>query len=381
MFGFLKKLFAPKAAIVEAPPAPPPATASAPEPEGFVPHDDDLLINAYCSNHTLPPLDFPHMVQGKRDLSNPALPEHLRGFAGWVQSVSQGEMTQTRYHVLRHIEKVRHHVSMLVHPSNMDQFAAWALEANAIAFFPNGFICDPAGAVLLSPGGGDDNPDATVPYPQSARERKARTDDLLANRSLRAAASLPPVLAESEAVLRVSAEVAERIMALFAVAVRAESLASKSPMGRDEIMQRLGLADSALSPNERKFINDRTPTQKDIAQFGWCYECAYTLAWAVGMIDKLPFPSAICDVELIAQKLLKLGSGGISASAQLRPTAQLLDSLDLHQRLHWIVRQAQVDKKTAPGGLEPGVVQERHRALNWLVQFEGAEWDDVDTPT
>jgi hypothetical protein len=32
-------------------------------------------------------------------------------------------------------------------------------------------------------------------------------------------------------------------------------------------------------------------------------------------------------------------------------------------------------------GLDPGVIQERHHALNWLVRFEDAEWDDVDTPT
>lgn len=380
MFGFLKKLFAPKArAQVDAPL--PPAPIAPVVPEKAIEPEDDLLINAYCSALTLPALDFPHTVQARRSLADPALPAHLHGFAGWVQSVSNGEMTQRRYHVLRHIEKVRHHVSLLVQPSQMNHFAAWALEANAIAFFPNGFICDPAGTVLLSPGGSEDNPDAAVPYPHSALERKARSEDMLAERSLTAAASLPPVIAESEVELRSASAVAERVMALFAVGVRAESLASKSPMSCDEIMQRLGLSEHALSPAERKFIVDRTPTQKDIVQFGWCYECAYTLAWAVGVIDTLPFPNAICHVELIAQKLLKLGINGIQASARLRPTAELLDCLDLHQRLHWIVRQAQVEKKTAPGPLEPGVILERHRAMNWLVQFEGADWDDVDTPT
>lgn len=378
MFGFLKKWFAPKATPVDTAPVAAPVQDA---PGAFAPHDDDLLINAYCSSHTLPPLDFPHLIQGQRDLANPALPEHLRGFAGWVHSLAQGEMTQVRYHVLRHIHKVRHHVSLLLHPADLPQFERWAAEANAIMFLPNGFICDPACAVLLSPGGADDAPEAAVPYPQSAHHRKARTEEVLANRSLKAASSLPPVIAESEAVLRSKAAVAERIMALFAVAVRAESLASKSPMTSDEILQRLGLAESALSPDEHKFLVDRTPTQKDVVKFGWCYECATTLAWATGILDKLPFPSAICDVELIAQKLLKLGNGGLQEAAQLRPLSEILDSLDLHQRLHWIVRQAQVDKKSAPAALEPGVILERHRALNWLVQFDNADWDDVDTPT
>ena len=373
MFGFLKKLFAPNVTL---PPPAVPAMREAPAPD-----EDDLLINAYCSAHTLPVLDFPHTVQGRRDASDPALKEHLRGFAGWVQSLANGAMTQSRYAVLRHLRKVRHHVSILVHPSHMERFSAWAREANAIAFLPNGFICDPSHAVLLSPDGANDDPSAGVPYPPAAQQRKARTEDLLGNRGLRPAASLPPVIAESEVVLRPVADVAARIMALFAVAVRAESVAAKSPMQCDEILQRLGLADSALSPLERTFIVDRMPTQKDIATFGWCYECAFTLAWAVGVIDKLPFPGAICDVELIAQKLLKLGAGGIQQAARLRPVPELLDCLDLHQRLHWLTRQAQADKSAAPAGLEPGVIQERHRALNWLVHHEDAAWDEVDTPT
>ena len=28
-----------------------------------------------------------------------------------------------------------------------------------------------------------------------------------------------------------------------------------------------------------------------------------------------------------------------------------------------------------------GVVEERHRALNWLVCFQNDDWDNVDTPT
>lgn len=374
MFGFLKKMFAPK----RADPAPPAAPSL---PEALPPQEDDLLINAYCSVHALPALDFPHTLQGRRDASNPALKEHLRGFAGWVQSLSNGAMTPSRYAVLRHLQKVQHHVSVLIAPSDMGRFSAWALEANAIAFMPNGFICDPANAVLLSPDGADDHPAAAVPYPTAAHHRKARTEDLLANRALTPAHNLPPVIAESELVLRSAPAVAERIMALFAVAVRAESVTSKSPMSSDEIMQRLGLAESALTAAERSFIVDRTPTPKDTAKFGWCYECAHTLAWAVGIIDKLPFPGAICDVELLAQKLLKLGASGAHVAARLRPAPELLDSLDLHQRLHWLTRQAQASGQGAPGGLEAGVIQERHRALNWLVQFEGAAWDDVDTPT
>ncbi|KHM90147.1 DUF4272 domain-containing protein, partial [Xanthomonas vesicatoria] len=65
----------------------------------------------------------------------------------------------------------------------------------------------------------------------------------------------------------------------------------------------------------------------------------------------------------------------------LRPLPELLDALDLHLRLHWAVRQAGHTHQAPPADLVAGVVYERHYALNWLLHFEDADWDEVDTPT
>jgi hypothetical protein len=59
----------------------------------------------------------------------------------------------------------------------------------------------------------------------------------------------------------------------------------------------------------------------------------------------------------------------------------LLDGLDLAYRLHWVTTDARVKSMTPAVALEPGVVVERHHALNWLTRFDDAEWDDVETPT
>src|SRR2546429_7106135 len=58
-------------------------------------------------------------------------------------------------------------------------------------------------------------------------------------------------------------------------------------------------------------------------------------------------------------------------AARMRPDSEILDALDQHYRLHWIVRQAQVQQQPAPAGLNADVLMERHHALNWLVLFEG----------
>ena len=49
--------------------------------------------------------------------------------------------------------------------------------------------------------------------------------------------------------------------------------------------------------------------------------------------------------------------------------------------MHWITTDARVNPNAQKTSLVPGVVLERHYALSWLVCFENADWDDVDTPT
>jgi hypothetical protein len=66
--------------------------------------------------------------------------------------------------------------------------------------------------------------------------------------------------------------------------------------------------------------------------------------------------------------------------ARLRPLGAVLDETDMIYRLHWAVRQAQLDGGVPPASLNPGVVTERHHALNWLTRYED-QWDDVTTDT
>jgi hypothetical protein len=79
--------------------------------------------------------------------------------------------------------------------------------------------------------------------------------------------------------------------------------------------------------------------------------------------------------------MLRGGGEAVASAARLRPTGELLDALDLSFRLHWATTDARVKNAAPPAGLEPGVVAERHHALNWLVRFQDAAWDDVETPT
>lgn len=68
--------------------------------------------------------------------------------------------------------------------------------------------------------------------------------------------------------------------------------------------------------------------------------------------------------------------------ASLRSYGEVLDAADLIYRLDWACVDARVMGMQAPGGLDAGVVAERHRALFWLAGVDSrCAWDDVDLST
>ncbi len=99
------------------------------------------------------------------------------------------------------------------------------------------------------------------------------------------------------------------------------------------------------------------------------------MLWAQNFLDNLPFPDQICDVSLSVQLLQKHKSAeDFIAASKLRSAREVLDEVDFTFRCNWACVEAR-------GALDPGVVKERHHALNWLVGYMGQEWDDVTTDT
>lgn len=338
------------------------------------------LINAYATVREPPALDFDHVLNARRDQSDPELSEHLQGFGGYIFEHGGGEMTQHLFHVLSHVRRVRHHLSISVEPEALDGFAAWAKAANAICFAPDGSVRAPDGRALILAGGAAPEEGAAVPHPEDAVARRARSIGQLEALGIPLPSGLPPVVGEPEVLLRPAQDAALRASALFLVALRGESLAGGEALEVAELQRRFPHAASALSPKEAEFLATHEPEQQEVINAVWRYEGCALLLWALGRLPELPFPKGVCDVPTVATCMLELGGRLVTDSA-LRPTAELLDALDLHLRLHWAARDAQLGQTDPPAGLEPGVVVERHHTLNWLVRFQDADWDDVDTPT
>ncbi|WP_153555885.1 DUF4272 domain-containing protein [Roseimaritima sediminicola] len=339
------------------------------------------LINAYGTLLAPTPVDFPCDALHHRDRSAAELSEHLNQFMGYVSAGGQREMTASLYAVLRHLQRVQHQWSFEVDADQREAVSRWAWRANAVLFYPDGSIRDPDHHVLVDPETGLPADAAQLPFPPEARQRKAQSELLLRNRLIDTPPALPPVVAESEVRLRTAEEVAQRAMALFIVAVRAESLASGQPIPVENLQARSPLAFAALSPQENQFLATDEPDQQSVMQAAWRYEALFSLQWALGLHAELPFPDTICEVPVVAETMLPRINEAFAAGAQLRETSEILDALDLHQRLLWAARQAHQNQQDPPAAIDGGVISERQHALNWLVRFEDAPWDDVDIPS
>lgn len=212
---------------------------------------------------------------------------------------------------------------------------------------------------------------------KEAMERKQRSIARLNKEGVPVIAHLPVIEDATEAKVRTTEEIAKRAIAIIVVAAKGEGTDQATI---NAITKKYG-ADKFFSPEEAAFIRENNPGKTDQIKFTWRYECAWVLLWSLGYVDTLEKPEKICDVPKTVEILLKRNTERFIKDAKLRPIDQILDQADLIYRYNWAVTSARIKGLPAPAGLEGGVVQERHYALNWLIGYMDQEWDDISTDT
>lgn len=190
-------------------------------------------------------------------------------------------------------------------------------------------------------------------------------------------------------------DVARRVMVLWAVDQRAEGFPKRKSLG---LIKQLDLWDSA-TPSEKAFLKARTLDSEDCRRRVWGLEAIWVLLWALRYVRKLDWPKGMCNVEsLVDIVITREADRSFITGAKLRPKAQILDAQDLTMRIHWAIRDAVLrhdgvvpeeldwsgDKERIQATMCPaaGVVEQRHHALNWLLNLlDPKDWDNVETPT
>lgn len=318
---------------------------------------------------------FEHSIVNQRDVRHPELVQHLQGFAAYV---SQGdEPTPTAQQLVGHVRNVRQQIAF--NTDDLDGLTAWAEQAVAVIFWPDGSVRDPQHRVLFAPDGSVDS-DATLPWFPDALERKARSIERLQQLDIAHIDWLPYLPSQFETPLPTVAEVINRITSLLAVAVRAESTAEGNPMPIEQIETVLPRAMVGLTPAERNWLATTDPDQQTVVNFSWRYECVPVLLWAIQMLPTLELPAAICDVPATTTMVLETNWEEAEKSLSLRPVAEILDHADLYYRIHWAIVNSRVGETPPVDGLVNGAVIERRHTLEWLIG-QPTPWDDISLDT
>ena len=219
--------------------------------------------------------------------------------------------------------------------------------------------------------------------------RHQRTVALLQQENVRYHPSLPVVVLDAKAQVRSAREIAERLMTMWVVCVYSE--ARETGETWEEAQRYCTWADEGLggrlletlSPEEVVYLATREPEPREVAKFGWRYECCYVLMWALGIIDELGRPESPCDVSAMARRLWPMKSiDALLAQSRPRPDSDLLDAANLILHYDWACVDARINGRGYPAGLNGEVSVEWHYAFNWLVGAnENADWDDISPDT
>lgn len=179
--------------------------------------------------------------------------------------------------------------------------------------------------------------------------------------------------------IRTSHEIARRAIVLFAVV----AFASGTP--RLELVDWLDAEDLwlELSPIELEFVSSDSPTEKQIVNASWRSEALIVLLWSLGIVEKLPAANELVDPESFKSTIPPNSTASAKVfveSSHRRSDDELLEMEEELFNLHWVARDAALHGRASPN-VNIEVIQERHHAINWVLGYNGASWDDVPTDT
>jgi len=135
-----------------------------------------------------------------------------------------------------------------------------------------------------------------------------------------------------------------------------------------------------LIKKEQALLNN-TYNKQDVIDVAWTYEAYWSLIWALGFVENIEDASEICDCEKAIRTVADCkGFEEFKNKCNLRDVEEILDMLDLYYRYDWACTEKRINPRTPIGTLNPEVVTERRRGLEWLIS-ETEDWNDISLDT
>jgi hypothetical protein len=140
----------------------------------------------------------------------------------------------------------------------------------------------------------------------------------------------------------------------------------------------------ALSPQELTLFEASSLRRQMMIDAAWRSEALTVLLWSLRKIDALPEADEQCHTAIF-QRILPPYTGETVEqfvnSATRRSDAALFHLAEIYRSLHAEYRFAKQQNRPPRQPVRGEIIQERHHAINWIVGYDGLDWDVVTTDT
>ena len=208
------------------------------------------------------------------------------------------------------------------------------------------------------------------------KERKSKSELFLKEKGIKVNTNLPCIEDELNIKLRDIEEVVDRAYALLVIGLKGEGIEQNH---LDRLVKEKNI--TSFSAKEEIIFQSTELTEQERAYATWRYESLYVMLWALGKFDRLKYPDEICNVEQIVELIYKPTREEFRKSVVLKSVAKVVDELDLTYRMNWACVDARINEEKVSGNIDPSIVYERHFSLNWLINYQNQDWDDIQTDT
>ncbi len=212
----------------------------------------------------------------------------------------------------------------------------------------------------------------------TALERKQNSQRLLKSLNIPFIDTLPQIEEEDEVKIRRPQEIAKRVLVLTYL-----NYVSEEPNDREEVIKFLKEQELWESvSNDEKNLFSKELSDREHINISWRSEAIWLLLYILNKIDSLNLPTEEISISQILKLLPEFmtDTKEFVQSATIRSISEILDLSDLTYRLHWAIRDTELNNLEALDLNSSIIIQERHYVINWVTYYED-NWDNITTDT
>lgn len=297
--------------------------------------------------HHLSALRHQVSVQGTHDLALPAVLEHLR---------------HVQWHYTMELD------TMELEASDLAARTAWAQRAQSLLVL-DGKVLSPTGRVLI----GEGAESGSVPVRPEALARAEAVRRELAAQGVVVPGGAIPVRSTEETLLRRPDQIAKRVVALVITADFALSVLDEAPLDAEYMARIYPRSLEERTPTELALFRDQDPALA--ARLKWGYEAAAQLLAMCGRVEAR-FPREFADQGQVWNSSVGVEEAELMRLLTLLPVLDVCHAWERARALHHTVTVARAEGQPPPAELDPDIVRQHYRAMEWLTSDQ--QWDDVE---